>query len=244
MPETLEVLLRTVGAFGFILILTRLLNKEQVGQLTFYEYVTGITIGSMAATIAIDTQVQFLPDVIGLVAWVVLTYLLGYVSLVSRPARKLLEGEPTILVHNGKILEKNMGKLRYNLDDLLIQMRTKNAFNIGDVEFAILEPNGELSVLLKSQKRPVTPEDMQLSTNYEGVPTELVEDGQLILQNLAQLKLDQAWLLGELSKQGVHDLKEVEYASLDSSGNLYVDMKKDRLGEVIDVTDDPADIQK
>lgn len=237
MAEIAEVLLRTIGAFSVILVMTRLLNKEQVSQLTFYEYVTGITIGSMAATVAIDTEVRFLPDILGLLLWVFLTWLMGYAALVSRPARKLLEGEPTVLVHNGKILENNMGKLRYNLDDLLIQLRAKNAFNIADVEFAILEPNGELSVLLKSQKRPVTPEDLQLPTQYEGVPTELIEDGEIIYQNLQQVHLNQDWLVGELRKQGIYDLDEVGYASLDAAGKLYIDLKRDHLGNKVDVTD-------
>ncbi|MDA8212985.1 MAG: DUF421 domain-containing protein [Clostridia bacterium] len=237
MSEILEVVLRTVGSFFAILVLTRILNKEQIGQLTYYEYVTGITIGSMAATVAIDTEVRFLPDMLGLLIWVFMTYLAGYASLVSRPARKLLEGEPTVLVHNGKILERNMGKLRYNLDDLLIQLRNKNAFNIADVEFAILEPNGQLSVLLKSQKRPLTPEDLQIPTKYEGVPAELIEDGEIIYANLQQVHLDENWLINELRKQGIYDVHEVEYASLDTDGNLYIDKRKDSLTNVVDVTD-------
>ncbi|MFZ3172651.1 MAG: DUF421 domain-containing protein [Carboxydocellales bacterium] len=237
MPETLEVMLRTLGAFFVILVLTRILNKEQIGQLTYYEYVTGITIGSMAATVAIDTQVKFLPDVLGLILWVVLTYLAGYASLKSRAARKLLEGEPTVLVHNGKILERNMAKLRYNLDDLLIQLRNKNAFNIAEVEFAILEPNGELSVLLKSQKRPLTPQDLQIPTKYEGVPSELIEDGKIIRANLQQVHVDEQWLLNELRKQGINDVQEVEYASLDNEGKLFVDKRQDNLTNVLDVTD-------
>lgn len=237
MPEILEVAMRTIGSFVAILVLTRILNKEQVGQLTYYEYVTGITIGSMAATVAIDTEVKFLPDVLGLILWVFLTFLAGYVSLVSRPARKLLEGEPTVLVHNGKILERNMAKLRYNLDDLLIQLRNKNAFNIADVEFAILEPNGQLSVLLKSQKRPLTPEDLQIPTKYEGVPTEIIEDGEIIYANLQQVHLDENWLTNELHKQGIYDVHEVEYASLDNFGNLYIDKRKDNLTNVVDATD-------
>ena len=237
MPETLEVMLRTLGAFFAILVLTRILNKEQIGQLTYYEYVTGITIGSMAATVAIDTEVKFLPDVLGLILWVVLTYLAGYASLISRPARKILEGEPTVLVHNGKILERNMAKLRYNLDDLLIQLRNKNTFNIADVEFAILEPNGQLSVLLKSQKRPLTPQDLQIPTKYEGVPSELIEDGKIIHANLQQVHIDEQWLLNELRKQGINDVREVEYASLDNEGNLFVDKRQDHLTNVLDVTD-------
>ncbi|HEX3032053.1 MAG TPA: DUF421 domain-containing protein [Bacillota bacterium] len=241
MTETLEVILRTIAAFFAILLITRILSKEQVGQLTFYDYVTGITIGSMAATIAIDTNVRLLPDMAGLLVWAVLTFLMGYISLVSRPARKLLEGEPTVVVHNGKILEGNMARLRYNLDDLLIQLRNKDAFNVADVEFAVLEPNGQLSVLLKSQKRPVTPEDLRLSTQYEGITTELIEDGEIIVQNLNQLQLDQGWLMSQLNKHGVKNVGDVMFASLDSRGNLFVDLKKDRMGQVVDISDDPRD---
>lgn len=227
MAEIAEVMLRTLGAFLAILILTRFLNKEQVGQLTFYEYVTGITIGSMAGTIAIDTEVKFLPDLLGLVLWCFLTYMMGYLALVSRPARKLLEGQPTIVVHNGKILEENMAKLRYNVDDLLMQLRNKNAFNLHDVEFAVLEPNGQLSVLLKSQKRPITPEDLGLPTQYEGMSWDLISDGEILKDNLQKINLSEQWLRDELGKQGIFDLREVLYASIDSKGNLYVDKKKD-----------------
>ncbi|AVX21515.1 Uncharacterized membrane protein YcaP, DUF421 family [Carboxydocella sporoproducens DSM 16521] len=227
MAEIAEVLLRTLGSFLAILILTRLLNKEQVGQLTFYEYVTGITIGSMAGTIAIDTEVKFLPDLLGLVLWCFLTYMMGYLSLVSRPARKLLEGQPTIVVHNGKILEENMAKLRYNVDDLLMQLRNKNAFNLHDVEFAVLEPNGQLSVLLKSQKRPVTPEDLGLPTQYEGMSWDLISDGEILKENLQKINLTEQWLRDELGKRGIFDLREVLYAGIDSRGSLYIDKKKD-----------------
>ncbi len=130
-----------------------------------------------------------------------------------------------------------MAKLRYNLDDLTIQLRSKDAFNVANVEFAVLEPNGQLSVLLKSQKQTVTAEDLQLPTNYEGVPTELIEDGEIIHANLRQLHLDQQWLMVELRKQGIYDVQQVTFASLDSSGKLYIDKVQDHLINVVDVSD-------
>lgn len=242
MPYTLylKVIFQTVLAFFAILVLTRILEKEQLSQLTFYEYITGITIGSLAAGLAIDTLVSPWVILVALITFGALTYLMGYVSLKSRVARKLLEGEPTIVIQNGKIMEKNMGRLRYNVDDLLAQLREKGVFNISDVEFAVLEPNGQLSVLLKSHKKPVTREDLQVPSSYEGINSELIVDGEVIYQNLQQNNLDEAWLIGELKKQGINSPRQVMLASLDAQGNLYVDKKRDELTHDTQVQDDPG----
>lgn len=238
MRELGEVFLQTTFAFTAIFIYTRILGKQQVGQLTFFEYINGITFGSIAATLATDlTPESTFPHFLALTLFAVLTYAAGYISLKSRRLRKIISGEPTIVVHNGKILEENMGKMRYNLDELTMQLREKGFFNLADVEYAILEPDGNLSVLPKSQKRPLTPADLKLPTEYEGVPTELVVDGEVIAANLAQLRLGMDWLYAELKKRGVRDLKEVAYAALDTAGNLYVDLRQDRLAAPTDITD-------
>jgi uncharacterized membrane protein YcaP (DUF421 family) len=238
-PFYFKIILQTVLAFFAILVLTRILEKEQLSQLTFYEYVTGITIGSLASALAIDTLISPWAVLVALVTFAALTYLMGYVALKSRVARKLLEGEPTIVVQNGKIMEKNMGRIRYNIDDLLAQLREKGVFNISDVEYAILEPNGHLSVLLKSHKKPVTREDLQVPGSYEGISSELIVDGEVIYQNLQQNNLDEAWLINELKKQGINSPKQVMLASLDTQGNLYVDKKRDELTHDTQVQDDP-----
>lgn len=237
-----EVFLQTVLAFAAIFIYTRILGKQQIGQLTFFEYITGITFGSIAAVLATDigpqkTWVHFW----GLTVFASLTFLMGYVALESRPARKLIAGEPTVVVHNGKILEENMKKMRYNMDELMMQMREKNVFNLADVEFAVLEPNGSLSVLPRAQKRPLTPADLQLPTAYEGLTTELIVDGQILFQNLEQVQLDRQWLLDQLKQRGVQDLRQVAYAGLDSAGQFILDVREDQLGNTAsDFTDDPA----
>jgi len=144
-----------------------------------------------------------------------------------------------VVIHNGKILEDNMRKMRYNMDELLMQLREKDVFDIGDVEFAILEPDGSLSVALKSQQKPVTRSDLNLQSNYEGISTELVVDGEVIHQNLKQVGLDEKWLLNELQKQGVKDIGEVKLAALSSKGDLFVDLTKDDLSTPLDISDNP-----
>lgn len=130
-----------------------------------------------------------------------------------------------------------MGQMRYNLDDLMTQLRSKNVFNINDVEYAILETSGDLSVLLKSQSQPVTPKDLQITTQYQGVPAELIVDGEIIRQNLDQNKLSERWLTDQLRMQGIYNPGEVAYASLDSSGKLYIDRRADNLDHVTDISD-------
>ncbi|MGE5422829.1 MAG: DUF421 domain-containing protein, partial [Ignavibacteriales bacterium] len=164
-------------------------------------------------------------------------WLTGFVTERSRPLRKLIEGEPTVVIHNGKILEHNMRKMRYNMDNLLTQLRDKNVFNIGDVEFAILESNGGLSILLKSQKRPLQPSDLNLTTNYEGMSSEIIVDGLVIYQNLKQNKLDEQWLISELKKRGYNSPRQIMFASLASDGNLYIDERTDRTK----IMSDPSD---
>ncbi|MEW6183219.1 MAG: DUF421 domain-containing protein [Bacillota bacterium] len=237
MNPLLEIFIRAVAAFAGVIFITRLIGKSQVGQLTVSDYVNGIVIGSIAAGLATDVKESPWYYVLGLIVFAGLTILVQYAGLKYRPARKIFGDEPTVVVHNGMILEKIMARMRYNVDDLTMQLREKGYFNVADVEFAVAEPNGELSVLPKTQKRPLTPQDLSVPTKYEGVPSELIVDGVVILQNLVQNHLTEEWLLKELEKQGVFSIKDVVYASLDTEGKLYVDKKLDTSDHITDITD-------
>ena len=235
--EYVSVLIRTVLAFVTLFVVARLLGKQQLSQLTFYEYITGITMGDIAASIAIDAGRSPLYYMLALVAFAALTLGTGVITEKSRPLRKLIEGEPVVLVHNGKILEHNMAKSGYNMENLMMQLRERDAFDIREVEFAIAETDGYLTVLKKSQNRPVTPADLGVDTKYKGVPSEIIVDGQVIHQNLKQNHLDEAWLIARLQSMGYNSPQEIPYASLDSEGNLYVDDKRDRLDPMTDISD-------
>lgn len=237
MEQYLTYTLQTALAFLGILVYARFLGKEQIGQLTVYDYITGITFGDLAGMVATGARSSLWLHIWILTFFVLLAYLVAHVSEKNRPLRKLIEGEPTVVIHNGKILERNMKKMRYSVDNLLTQLRANSIFNIADVEYAILETNGELSTLLKSQKRPLNAGDLQVPTQYEGVPTELIVDGQVIYPNLQQLNLDEQWLITELKKQGFNSPKGIFYASLDASGNLYIDQHRDNLQFPVDVDD-------
>lgn len=233
----LEIFLRGTSAFLAVILITRVVGKSQMGQLTVTDFVNGIVVGSLAAAMIVDLRTPALYYVFSLILIAALTIGVECLTLRNRIIRKIFEDEPTIVIHNGKVLEDKMARMRYHMDDLMMLLREKNVFNIADVEFAVAEPNGELSVLLKSQKRPVTPEDLQIPTRYEGMSTELVMDGVVIKQNLVQNGLTEEWLFGELEKRGITKIENVTLATLDTQGNLYVDLRRDVIEDYTDADD-------
>lgn len=229
MQEVIEVALRSGFAFLTLLALTRLMGKTEISQLTFFDYVVGISVGTLAASISIDLNKSMAIGITALVVWSALKIGSGILTLKSIPARKLLEGEPTVVIKNGKLMEEAMARSRYNFDSLQAQLRNNKVFDLSQVEEAVLETNGKLSVLLKSQHQPVTPTDMKISTKYKGMPQVLVVDGNLAKNRLDEIGLSEEWLYEQLANQGVNDLSEVMVAQLNTSGELYIDKKSDWL---------------
>ncbi|OCL28012.1 hypothetical protein U472_02085 [Orenia metallireducens] len=241
MNETLVVIIRGLIGLFTLLIYTRILGKHQISQLTYFDYIIGIVIGSIAATLTTDLDSRTWTQWVGLTTWAVTGFILEWSTLKSRKISKYLEGEPTIVIMNGKIMENNLSRMKYKVDDLLAQLRNKKIFNPSTVEFAILEKNGKLSILKKSQYQNLTPKDMNLPTNYKGLSVELIYDGIVIEQNLKQVNLDHNWLTSQLRKHGINNISEVVLVTLDTSGKLYIDTKSDNNLEVpIDLSDYPG----
>ncbi|TYO97291.1 YetF domain-containing protein [Desulfallas thermosapovorans] len=221
----IEIPLRALFSFIFLLVFARMNGREQISQLTYFEYVVGITIGSIAATLTTTPMDPFLPGLLGMAVWAILPYLTGILVLKSVPARKIIEGEPVVVIQNGKIDEEALARQRLNLDDLMLMLREKDIFNIGDVENAVFETNGDLTVQRKSQLNPVTPADLNIGTSYQGLPTTVVQDGVLIENRLKEISLSKDWIVKKLQgEHGVTDISQVSIAQLDTSGNLYVDL--------------------
>lgn len=219
------IVLRTFILFTVTLIFLRIMGKRQIGQLQPYELVIIIMISELAAIPMENTGIPLLRGIIPIFVLFTAQVALAYISLKSERARGMICGKPSVLIENSKIVESELRRIRYNINDLLEQLRSKNVANISDVEFAILETSGQLSIILKSQKRPVVPEDLNLATQYEGLPTTLVVDGQINDENLQKVNLNIDWLRTELNKFGINNIKDVLFASLDTRGNLYYQLK-------------------
>lgn len=223
--QILNIVLRTILGFILILTLTRLMGRKAISQMSFFDFVTAITIGAITANLAIDAKSPLYVAAIALIVFVILSIIVDFLHIKDFNFRKLVNSEPAVVIENGKINNQNMKKLRLAAEDLTKRLREKNIFNIADVEFAILENDGELSVLPKSQKQPLTPSDMKISTSYTGLTKDIIIDGNIMHENLKDSNLDTEWLISQLLSQGFKNENDIFYAGLDTSGNLYVSPK-------------------
>ncbi len=239
--EVLQCISHSLAVFFLLLLLTRVIGKKLLSQLTYFDFVIGITIGTIGGAY-VTTEVHGNYVLISPVILTLLVVATGYITLKNNAARKLIEGEPLVIVQNGKIFEKNMGKIRYNLDDLLMQLRERGVFDLSEVEFAIIEPHGQLSVLKKSQHLPLTPKDLGLSSSYKGVSSEIVRDGKIVEQNLKQNSLTHEWLYNQLATQNIKKVEDIFLASLATDGTLYIDKRQDQSQYIQEVEDDDSTI--
>ncbi len=230
MENITTTLIRTLIGFFVLLFLTRILGKKQLSNITFFTYITGIALGNIAGDMVVHRDIKLINGVAGLTFWAILTLTIEFISLKSAKARVLLDGEPTIIIKNGKILEKAMASNKLNMDDISMLLRTKNIFSVTEVDYAILEPNGQLSVLKKAEQEFVTKKDAKIPiTPRKYLPSELVVDGRVVLKNLKELNLEEDWLVLQLRNQGIKNMKEVFFAELQADGSVYVDKRCDFL---------------
>ena len=229
MNEGLMVLARGIIGFFTLLIFTRILGKQQVSQLTFFDYVVGITIGSTASSLTTDLTSRAWPHWVGLITWSVLCFILQLITLKSKTAEKFLDGEPTIVITDGKILEESMKKFRYTIGDLLAQLRDKDIFDLADVDYAVLEKDGKLSVLKKPECEPVTPKDLNIKTSAASIDVEIIYDGSIVQENLVNINRNERWIMNNLKKRGINDASEVFLAIYNAKSGLHIDLYKDHI---------------
>lgn len=218
-----EIIWKTTLTFFVLFLLTRLLGKKQLSHLTFFNYVTGITIGSIAANIISNMDKPFLADILGMIWWYILTALLAFMGLKFNKLRNLIDGQPTIVIKKGNIVKKAMRKSSLNMDDLSMMLREQEVFTITEVDYAILEPDGKLSVMKKPMKQHIIKEDMKVPTSDPiYLPSEIIVDGKLVKKNLKELGLDEIWVQKQLKQQKISSVKDVLYAEIQEDGTLYL----------------------
>lgn len=232
LADNLDIIFRNLIAVGILFLLTLIIGKKLISQLNFFDFIVGITIGSIAAALSVDKTITYPHGILSLLIWGVIPFIVARIALANIPARRLLDGVPAILVQNGKIMENNLKKENYHVNDLLEELRLKGVFNIADVEFAVLETSGQISVQLKAQKQAVTISDLNLPASYKGLSANLIIDGRILEQHLKLVNRNETWLRDELKKQNISDINKVLLASLDTEGNLYIDVKEDQIREL------------
>lgn len=228
MPQWIEIILRTLLAVGVLFVLTKILGKRQLGELSYFEYITGITIGSIAAYVSLDLDTNWYYGIIAMVVWIAVVYGLEFLALKSKIARDVIDGKGKVLIKEGKILEDNLTKVHLTADDLLEKLRGKNAFKVADVEFAVLEADGKLNVLFNKENQPLTAKHLGIKVGPEQEPQAVIIDGKIMDEPLATIGLNRNWLNTELKKIGV-SIENVFLGQVDSYGQLTVDLFDDQL---------------
>jgi len=226
MNDLIEILLHVLLGFATLLFLVRMIGNKQLGQLNVFTYISGIVIGSMVADTILHKDLNIWRTILGTSAWVALMFLVEFLSLKSMKVRELLDGQPVILIKKGKIVYNALKKERMNMDDLTMMLRTNMIFSILDVEYAILEPNGDLSILKKQSKESVVKEDLKLlQKSQKYLPTSLIMDGQIIFKNLKELGLSKNKLGAVMDQLEIQQYHDILYAELQSDGKLYFQLR-------------------
>ncbi|MGO4888257.1 DUF421 domain-containing protein [Anaerobacillus sp. MEB173] len=228
MPGWLEVALRSFIALVVLLFATKLFVRKSLSQMTYFEYISGVVIGVIIGVVSFNLSIPIAFGVIALIIWLFVPYAIGFLAMKSKSVRNIVHGKGVPIIKDGKVLEDNLKKEKYNTDDLLKQLRHKNVFQVADVEFAVLENSGEINVLLKKENQPATPKDMQIPIAPIKEPETVIMDGKVLDEPLSTRGFNRAWLETELDKIGVA-IENVYLGQIDAYGELTVDLFDDKI---------------
>lgn len=210
----LTLCLTALGSFVSLFLVAKWIGHKQIAQLDFFDYINGITIGSIAAEMATELEKPWKP-LTAMVIYGGITVLLSFISSRFPRSRKYLNGTPTILLDHGKLYRENLKKAKLDLSEFLVMCRQQGYFDLTTIETAIFEYNGKLTILPVSDQRPATPKDLALSPQQELLFTELIMDGKILEGNLKRMGLDLTWLDKQLKERHIHSPKDVFLAVCD-----------------------------
>lgn len=228
MEGILITIYRTVLGFAFLLLLMRLLGKKQLGELTFFNYVTGIAMGNIIGDMVVHKEITVWESLAALSFWALCVFFIEFFNKHSPVMTKITKGQPTILIKRGQLMQKEIKKLQMSMDDLLMLLRMSSVFDIQEVDYAIMEPNGQLSVLNKPLKDSVTKEDFNIPPKSgQYLPTMLVSNGEKIEHAFNEYNLTDEWFETQLQSSGYQNMNEVFFAQLTEDGEVFF-VKKEK----------------
>lgn len=216
---------RSIIIYIFVLIVMRLMGKREIGQLQPFELVISIMIADLASIPMTDSGIPITNGIVAILGLLVMHLIISIVNIKSIKAREIICGKPRILIYRGKIDEKALKKERFTINELQERLRGNNIVNLGDVEYAILETNGQVTVIQKPEKRNTIPEDFNIVPEYEGIPYDLVIDGKIMDKNLMAIGKDKKWLDKQIEKFKMKP-EEALVVTLDGKGQIFCQKKE------------------
>ena len=217
MNDFLNICFRTILVLFILFFITKMMGKKQISELNFFDYVVGITIGSIAADISLDIEKNMIAGIAALFIYGFISYIISFVSIKSILVRRFFIGVPTVLVENGKIIESGLKKSKIDVNDLLMEARENGYFNLDEIDYALMEVNGNISFLPKEKEKPATKRDMKIKCSNEGLTVNAIIDGKYMVNNMTAINKDKEWLDHELKVKGYNSYDNILLATIDNN---------------------------
>lgn len=227
--DMIMVIIRSFASLMALFFLTKLLGRKQVSQLSMFDYVIGISMGSIAAEMTVIKNTSFSDGLIAMTTYAIIAYVISFITLKSNKFRYIFSGTPIILIQDGKLIRKNLKKSLLDINDLLQEARSNGYFTINEIGYAIMEACGKISFLPKTENRSVTLKDLKLKDRDAFLHANVIIDGIIMDNNLKTIKKDKKWLLKEIKKQGYNNPHQIIYATVDNNYNLTIYDNADNL---------------
>lgn len=227
--DILNVIIRTIVILFILFIFVKIIGKKQVSQMNLFDYIIGITMGSVVADISLDIEKSFLSGIVSLTIYCLAGLISAILTNKSITMRRVINGVPTVLVENGKIIEDGLKKVRIDVNDLLSEARVNGYFNLEDIDYAVMETNGKVSFLLKGDKSPLTKGDYKLKVKNEGLTANVIIDEVLLEKNLKNIGKSEKWLKHELKVKGYDSYKGILLATVDNNEKLIIYDKNNKV---------------
>ena len=206
--DIIKLILTALLSVVALFIITKIMGHKQVAQLDFFDYISGITIGSIGAELATELESPEKP-LIALIVYGIVSVALNFITHKLPRTRKYINGTPTILMNGGKMYRDNLKKAKLDLSEFMLLCRERGYFDLGEIQTAVFEHNGQLSILPRSANRPLSPDDLNLKPNQASMGVEVIMDGRVLGENLSRMGRDQNWLTKQLKSQKFSDAKEI-----------------------------------
>jgi uncharacterized membrane protein YcaP (DUF421 family) len=234
MREIIIVIMRSIVSLTVLFAVTKLLGKKQVSQLSLFDYVIGISIGNFAAEITMNMETQFINGIVAMIVFGIIAFLVSILTIKSIKLRRFFMGTPTILIQKGKILEKNLKKVKFDINDLLEECRSKNYFDINQIEYALMESKGTVSILPKDEYRITNKKDMNKKPEKQGLLANIIIDRKIMKKNLTNMNKDEKWLIQKLKEKGYDTTENILLATLDINEKITI-YEKNGKEKILDV---------
>ena len=222
MQEIVTVTIRSIISLTVLFIVTKMLGKKQVSQLSLFDYVIGISIGNFAAEMTMNMETQLINGITSMIVFGIIAYTVSILTMKSIILRRFFMGPPTILIQDGKILEQNLKHVKFDINDLLEECRSNGYFDIQEINYALMESKGTVSIMPKEEYKIPTKKDMNIKTQKKGLVANIIIDKKIMKQNLKNMNKDEAWLKQKLKEKGYKTTENILLATLDINEKITI----------------------